>query len=462
MNSPLLEHLKAHPEGVFPFDVARGPLALNGPEGVIETIARAALLSIPGAVQCANGRIALGDLGSGKSTVALIVRSTGAYPPQDFLLEVGLAVIEGEQVVAVHSHFVLPDRILPPDAVQAAGVDPVSLYGGSPLDEVISKLAPLLDGATVLTFSGRTGFDFLRRTLELLSREEAPGEPVALAPALRRAGAMPPRGDLLSAAEVLRVPPPETGSAGEFARALGEIYLRALDRGIEFEPPPEREAFDFGRTKFGADLLRELPESPGIYRFLDRRGRVLYVGKSKNLRARVTGYFGHRDKRRRKHAELMERVVDLRFEETGSDLAALLREAELIREHAPPFNVQREIKRRRPRGGDLVIFLPGAGEGRVELLFVQDGVPAGRVESDRKAKGMREIRRAVSRIYFEGAAPKRIQEEDAQILATWLRARKDARNFVDLSEVAGKDDAARRIRDFLTDPELFSEKFFRR
>ena len=70
--------------------------------------------------------------------------------------------------------------------------------------------------------------------------------------------------------------------------------------------------------------------------------------------------------------------------------------------------------------------------------------------------------------YFGDGIPGEIEEEaganeeDAQILATWLRARKDARNFVDLSEVAGKDDAARRIREFLTDPELFSSKFFRR
>ncbi len=462
VSSPLLEHLRAHPEGVLPIEVARGLLALRGPTDVIEIIARAALLSLPGATLRPDGRVRLDEDASPTPTIALVLRSTGPYPPQDFLLEIGLAIIERLEIVAVYSERILPDRLLPPDAVRAAGVEPASLALGSPIDTVLSILAPLLDGATIVTFAERTEFDFLRRILDLEEREEIPGDHVPLAPSLRRAGAMPPRGDLLTAARTLRVRPPEAPGAGEFARTLGEIYLAALDRGIEFKPPAEREEFDFGKTKFGVDLLKELPERPGVYRFLDRNGRVLYVGKSKNLRARVTGYFGRRAKRRRKHADLMEQVVDLRVEETGSDLAALLRETELIREHAPPFNVQREIKRRRPRGGDLVIFLPGAGEGEIELLFVRDGAPGGRARSDRKAVGMREIRRAVARIYFSNEAPAAANEEDAQILATWLHARRDARNFVDLSEVAGKDDAARRIREYLTDPELFCSKFFRR
>jgi len=458
----LLSLLQDKPEGVLPLNVARGILGLTGPATIIEKIARDALLSLPHAEIGIDGRVRLAPDRSTRGPVALVLRSTGPYPPQDILLELGVAAINDEAITAVHGELVRPDRPLPPDAVRAAGVDPFSLEAGRAPSEVIGRVAPIIENSILITFSGRAEFDFLRRLLSIMGREESPAGHLALAPALRRAGAMPPRGDLLEAASTLRVYRPETCGAGDFARVLAQVYLAALERGIDLTPPRRREQFDFGRTKFGPDLLRELPERPGVYRFLNRSGKVLYVGKSKDLRTRVSGYFGHREKRRRGHRELMEQVADLQYEETGSDLAALLRETELIREHATPFNVQRAIKRRRPRGGDLVLFLPGAGKDEVELLFVRAGAPAGRARSDRKARGMREIRGALARIYFSPEPIDPGNEADAQIITTWLRARRDARNFVDLSEVAGRNDAALRIREYLTDPDLFRVKIFRR
>ena len=83
---------------------------------------------------------------------------------------------------------------------------------------------------------------------------------------------------------------------------------------------------------------KKLPDTPGVYLMKDADGKILYVGKAGNLRRRVSSYF------ERPHdvriETLVSRIAMIDFEETGSALEALMREAELIKKLAPPFNVR--------------------------------------------------------------------------------------------------------------------------
>ena len=89
-------------------------------------------------------------------------------------------------------------------------------------------------------------------------------------------------------------------------------------------------------------LARELPRAPGVYLLKDRRGQVLYVGKSKNLRARVGTYFnagGPGTARDVKTHVLMSKVADFEVIVTQSEFEALLLENSLIKDRAPRYNV---------------------------------------------------------------------------------------------------------------------------
>src|SRR5918999_52623 len=81
-----------------------------------------------------------------------------------------------------------------------------------------------------------------------------------------------------------------------------------------------------------------LPTSPGVYIFKDAADTVLYVGKAKNVRARVASYFNRSGDGRPKIAELRERVRQIDFIVTGSETEALVLEANLIKRHRPRFN----------------------------------------------------------------------------------------------------------------------------
>jgi excinuclease ABC subunit C len=83
---------------------------------------------------------------------------------------------------------------------------------------------------------------------------------------------------------------------------------------------------------------REAPEGPGVYRFQDRAGKVLYVGKAKNIRRRVLSYFGRADLPERT-ATMLQRARNLDFTLTASEVEAFILENTLIKRQRPRFNV---------------------------------------------------------------------------------------------------------------------------
>jgi excinuclease ABC subunit C len=87
------------------------------------------------------------------------------------------------------------------------------------------------------------------------------------------------------------------------------------------------------------------PRLPGVYSMLGHRGQVIYVGKAKNLRARLLSYF--RDSSDPKAGKILGHTHSLVWEEISDELAALLRELELIRRYRPRYNVIGQPGRRR-------------------------------------------------------------------------------------------------------------------
>lgn len=82
---------------------------------------------------------------------------------------------------------------------------------------------------------------------------------------------------------------------------------------------------------------QKMPIGPGVYFFKDKQGRILYIGKATNLRNRVRSYFkSPADPRIRKMVSLAEK---LDFEETGSEIEALILESQLIKKKNPQFNI---------------------------------------------------------------------------------------------------------------------------
>jgi excinuclease ABC subunit C len=85
-------------------------------------------------------------------------------------------------------------------------------------------------------------------------------------------------------------------------------------------------------------FLSSLTNRPGIYRMLDAKGRVIYVGKAQNLKKRVSSYF-QRSQQDAKTAAMMPLVADVEVTVTNTETEALILEYNAIKEHKPRFNV---------------------------------------------------------------------------------------------------------------------------
>src|SRR5207248_1865656 len=88
-----------------------------------------------------------------------------------------------------------------------------------------------------------------------------------------------------------------------------------------------------------AEKVKQFPTTPGVYLMKDAQGRVIYVGKAKNLRSRAAHYFTQAAAEDRRTADLVRAIADIDFLPAESEVDALLLEARLIKDIQPRFNV---------------------------------------------------------------------------------------------------------------------------
>jgi DNA polymerase-3 subunit epsilon len=139
------------------------------------------------------------------------------------------------------------------------------------------------------------------------------------------------------------------------AFATAKILLKMLEilqneYGIEYID----ELLSLQNAKLDSDKLKaklkkirldinEIPRTPGVYLMKNRNGKIIYIGKSKNLRDRVSSYFRMNSYEIDKNRNLLKSINEVEYFETQSELSALILESRLIKEHKPRYN--KAIKR---------------------------------------------------------------------------------------------------------------------
>lgn len=86
------------------------------------------------------------------------------------------------------------------------------------------------------------------------------------------------------------------------------------------------------------EIVANLPDSPGCYQYLDNNGVIIYVGKAKNLKRRVSSYF-NKEQQSLKTRLLVSKIADIRYIVVNSEADALLLENNLIKRHKPRYNI---------------------------------------------------------------------------------------------------------------------------
>jgi excinuclease ABC subunit C len=92
-------------------------------------------------------------------------------------------------------------------------------------------------------------------------------------------------------------------------------------------------------SEYIQSILKVLPHKPGVYQYFDSAGTIIYVGKAKSLRNRVSSYFNKNQYESGKTAVLVRRIADIKYMVVESEMDALLLENSLIKKHKPRYNI---------------------------------------------------------------------------------------------------------------------------
>ena len=87
------------------------------------------------------------------------------------------------------------------------------------------------------------------------------------------------------------------------------------------------------------NIIRTLPDNPGVYQYYDVDGKIIYVGKAKNLKKRVSSYFNKDQHENGKTQVLVKKITDIKYIIVDTEIDALLLENNLIKKYQPRYNV---------------------------------------------------------------------------------------------------------------------------
>jgi hypothetical protein len=276
----------------------------------------------------------------------------------------------------------------------------------------------------------------------------------------------------LAAALQAEVPGPDDcrGRARLVARSFLKLVPLLHDRGIgtfdalrEFQDMPAAP-IDLSGRAFTAEDLKALPAVPGVYRFLDRAGQVIYVGKSKNLKSRIGSYFAPNARGTAKGQAILEATQRFEYETVASELEAILLEAALLAEHRPRLNRQFEIHERPAPYGprlNLVVVLKDNGTAlpSCTLHLLRGGFYLQRISGLRTddagasqagpGDAWKGAEAALRTAYFArdgGLGPDVSAGFDWQLVGSFLRRFRDEVNVLDVDESENAGAALDRLR----------------
>jgi DNA polymerase-3 subunit epsilon len=278
------------------------------------------------------------------------LETTGGSPKECGITEIGAVKYRGGERIGVFQSLVNPREPIPPYIAHMTGISDRLVAVEPPIEEILPSFLEFARGTVFVAHNARFDHSFINVALGRLDYPPLPGPPICTAKLARRV-VWPevPNVKLQTLARYFRTRATPIHRALDDAEACAEVLHGLLDLsgrlGIRTLGDLREACLARGRPNFGKIRLADhLPSAPGVYLFKGRDGTVLYVGKSKDLRARVKSYF-YGDERKQIE-NLLSEVTSVEGLRCQGELEALVLEARLIGRHEPKYNRRGKTWRR--------------------------------------------------------------------------------------------------------------------
>jgi DNA polymerase III epsilon subunit family exonuclease len=356
-----------------PEELARSLLAdvVDGDARLAWSGSRVALAGgIPGDVLIEAAEIVVFDL-----------ETTGLSATRDRICEIGAVRVARLELAETFETLVDPRVALPPAVGALTGIRPEELRAAPRSEIAVRRLMAFTGEAPLAAHNARFDVSFLDREVERLTGRRVAAPVLDTVWLARRLLARRSERFSLerlahffgtSTAPCHRALPDALATAEILVSLLGlaqERGARTLGEVLELAAPRAR------RLSSKRSLVAGAPTTPGVYLFRDRNETVLYVGRARDLRARLRSYFSGSRQRPAVEAALGA-LARVEWRELGSELEAALEEVRLLRELRPPANARGT----RP---DRAVYLDRRGE---RWRVVSTPTPLGPIGSRRRAQ----------------------------------------------------------------------------
>ena len=363
--------------------------------------------------------------------VVVDLETTGLRPGSSQICEIGAVRVRGLELAEEFQTLVDPGMPMAAAASALTGLRDVQLRAAPPPALAVRRFLEFAGDAVLVAHNARFDLAFLDRETERLTGSRIAAPVVDTVPLARRllAGRVP-RASLAQLSYFLGTSAQPCHRALPDAQATAEVLLAliglAQERGartvadlVSLAATRTRRVWDRRHLAFGA------PPRPGVYLFHDRNGQVLYVGRARDLRARLRSYF--RSERQRPAVEAAVAAAErIEWRVLGSELEAALEELRLIRELRPPANA-------RVARPDRHVWLRRRGEG---VVASSQPSPIGPLSSRRQAQLAARLL-AADELERPASALPRLRRRLAELA--------EARRYEDAGRLRDRIDALERV-----------------
>jgi DNA polymerase-3 subunit epsilon len=266
----------------------------------------------------------------------LDIETTGGQFNEEGITEIAIYKYDGHEIVDQFISLINPEIPIQPFVVKLTGINNEMLRGAPKFFEVAKRIIEMTNDCVLVAHNAsfdyrilrtefrRLGYDFNIKTLCTveLSQRLMPEQPSHSLGKLVRA---------------LGIPMADRHRASGDAMATVKLFKMLLDKDLEKIIVKELIKFEVikGVSPKLLDIIERLPSKTGIYYIHREDGKIIYIGQSKNIKKRVNQHFtGITSSAKKIQAE----VFTVTYEETGSELIALLKESEEINKNSPIYN----------------------------------------------------------------------------------------------------------------------------
>ncbi|MEZ5001890.1 MAG: exonuclease domain-containing protein [Chitinophagales bacterium] len=267
------------------------------------------------------------------------IETTGGNMQTDRITEIAIIVHNGQRIIEEYSTLINPLRPIQPFVMALTGISNEMVQDAPTFEEVVDRIHLLTENRIFVAHNVNFDYGFLKSEF-------------------KRAGKTFRRKTLCTIHTSKKVfPNKRSYGLGNICKELEiEIHDRHRAHGDASATAILLEKLLFNdKKKIIKDLLKgelatthlpsniaeslvdELPEETGVYYFLNEKGQIIYVGKSKNIRERVISHFRN-DSNSSAALKMKEQIHDITYEVTCNELIALLKESDEIKRWMPEFN----------------------------------------------------------------------------------------------------------------------------